>query len=153
VLADIRERPGVAEQPGVDREALVELLRADRATLVGLVGEPAGVQRPEPHRHEGATAADAVDRADLRGEVPRTVPRGGREQRAEADALGLHGRSPELHPGVDAVDRLPAEDGVPPVLLAQPGDVGELALGGVRDDEAAPHPPFLPSATDTRPTT
>src|SRR6476661_10359886 len=72
-ISGIREGGGVTEQPGVDREALVQLAGAGGATLVGLEGEPPGVEGAQTDRHERTTLADPVDRTDPGGEVPGSV--------------------------------------------------------------------------------
>ena len=150
VRAAERERL-TRQQPSVDGQRLVELARPDGPTLVGLEPGPARVERTEPDRHHHATAAEPVDRAHHRGEVPRTVSRGRGQQGAEPDAGGLHRRGGQRHPGVLAVEALPGDDGVPAVLLPEHCHLGELAGVCERDHEAVPHPTTVRAGTDNDP--
>ena len=62
-----------ALHPGWTAFEAVELARPHGAPLVGLEGEPPGVEGAQTDRHERTTTADPVDRTDPGGEVPGSV--------------------------------------------------------------------------------
>ncbi|GGM11017.1 hypothetical protein GCM10011594_33710 [Nakamurella endophytica] len=127
-----------AHQPVVDRQTLVEEFDADLASLVPFEGQPSRVERAEPHGQLQAPTGQVVQGGRAAGQVPRPDAGQRRQQRAEAYPLGPHRGGGEGDPGVRPPHRLPREDGVPPCGLGRDGELGELAGGGLADDDAVP---------------
>jgi hypothetical protein len=139
-----------AHQPVVDREALVQFLRADRAALVGLERGPPLVHGAKSHGHHRPAAAEPVDGADGRREVPRPPPGSRREQGAEPDPLRRHRGGAEGDPRLLAPDRLPGEHAVPAAGFAERGQLSELTSGRVRHHEPESHEATVDAVTDIR---